>query len=311
MARSQVCILRTRSRAILPSSVTHPSCLYLPPSCRWYCRPSGGDAKQDQNLFGYPTRIALATAIKEWSQIYEYTFTAYTNLLAHIVGVDHVFGAPRALVIQVEARPGALECNPATAFSIYSAEIGHRDDSAILIGDWDRLMDGCKRELEYMRQKEPAAQFAGALPTVLFAHSTPPVITLTQYPIYRFQLGSIHQTPLDPQMHAALTDHLHMCLESMSLGHIYMNASAVGQPLRYYQPAVMQMVRSKKGWKRVFIENEDDYWETMVEIMANQPERFTSGLRPRALWANFYHACMGISGDAGKSYSPCASCPGS
>ncbi|KAI0694179.1 hypothetical protein C8T65DRAFT_585203 [Cerioporus squamosus] len=275
------------------------------PAHKSMCRSSRSatGAKHDEDLCGFPTSMALSSSMKEWSQIHEYTFYVITNMLANAAAgsVDHTFGAPRVLVISMEAHPGALDCSPAFAFCINSAEIICWDDSPVVCHHWDMLMDGCKRELVFVHRQDPTSPWAGVLPTIFFAPSKPLVIMLTQYPIYRFQHESLHRNPLDSRMQVALNDHVHMCMESMSLGHIYVRPSMVGDP-EWYEPVVMQMVRLTKHWKHVPIQGDDDYWDTMAGIMAGPPKRFTSGLHPHALWANFIHACFGISGGGGEPY---------
>lgn len=266
-----------------------------------FCRSSrdtGSDTRSEAELYGYPTVMALATAVKEWLQLHEHTFNIIANLMVYIGGgVELVFGTPRALLVRVEARPGAIDSSPAFRFCMTGADIVHRDESSIVNKTWDTLMDGCRREAIRAPRKDPSAPWAGILPTVFYTASSPrPVISLTQYAVYRFQLEGINRTPLDPNIQAAFSDHVQLCAMSMSLGHIYSRSANSALAEGRFEPPVFQMVRSHKAWKRVPIEgmdNADEYWDTMAVLMVSRPEQFTSGLNPRELWIHFIRACFG------------------
>ncbi|RDX52774.1 hypothetical protein OH76DRAFT_1480384 [Lentinus brumalis] len=271
--------------------------LYCSKECQRSAWPShkgsGAGTESAGDLYGYPTVMALSMAIKEWSQLHEHTFNIIANLMVYASGgVEHVLRNPRALLVRVRARPGAIDSNPAFKFYVDGADVLHRDDSRILGDGWDTMMAECRKEAARARRKDASAPWAGILPTVFHALSKPSVISLTQYAIYRFQLEDCHRTPLDPQMHAVFMDHVEMCAMSMSLGHVYLRPPNSELLSGRFLPPVMQMVRSNKHWRRVPIEGVDDYWDTIAALMASQPERFTSGLQPRELWAHFLRACF-------------------
>ncbi|RDX52824.1 hypothetical protein OH76DRAFT_126974 [Lentinus brumalis] len=174
------------------------------------------------NVLQNPSPVNVANIARKWVNIHHQSFKALLDCTVYLSGgVTHAFSAPRGIVCLISMRPD-WDGNPAAPFHLLSFALLHKDESSVLNGQWDSLMDGCReyaRGQRFGNRSGPTPVLAGIIPIVWCMTEDNDFVVNTFFPIYHTHVAD--DGALNARTRIALTGVVHHCRNCLDRGLVY------------------------------------------------------------------------------------------